>query len=229
MDGLFRKEFLVLSPLFGTVVAISFDVGYFSKLDINLFNVFSVSEHIVFALQLLPVVVLASMIVIVSSLAEGYLKDKKVNRRADWVLMGILLSTVILAAIASAYFRTFFLIFIVCVGVLTIGLVGSSLFYSRRILQPNVIPTVAAMLIVVGAVTLGLDTASRHQSNRNYNYLIRTVTTDINGRVLRSGDRGLLIFEQQSRALMLLPWNEIKQVTEKKTVLAPRDSADDPI
>jgi hypothetical protein len=228
MDGVFKREFFVILPLFGTGVAISFDVGYFTKLDINLFNVFSVSEHVAFALQLVPAIVLVSMIIIISSFAESYLKQKQANKGADKILMAILLAAVVVVFIASLYFRTYLLFFIVCVGFVAIGIVGTSLFVSRSLLQYNVLPMIAAMLIIVGAVMLGLDTASRHQNSRTYNYFIRTVAADLRGRVLRSGDRGLLIFEQ-TRGLMLLPWVEIKEVAEKKTATPPPIDAVTPL
>jgi hypothetical protein len=44
-------------PIFGTVLAISFDVGYFSGLDINYFTMFTLAEHVVFALEIVPFIV----------------------------------------------------------------------------------------------------------------------------------------------------------------------------
>jgi hypothetical protein len=40
-----------------TVFAVAFDVGWFSAIDISLFTLFSISEHIVFALRALPVAI----------------------------------------------------------------------------------------------------------------------------------------------------------------------------
>jgi hypothetical protein len=48
------RELLVLIPLVGTALAVAFDVGYFTGVDINFFTFFSLSEHIVFALEVLP-------------------------------------------------------------------------------------------------------------------------------------------------------------------------------
>ncbi|AWO94305.2 MULTISPECIES: hypothetical protein [Bradyrhizobium] len=49
------KEVAVLIPLIGTAIAISYDVGYFYGLDIKLFTLFSITEHVVFALEATPV------------------------------------------------------------------------------------------------------------------------------------------------------------------------------
>ena len=51
------KIWSVVVPLIATTLAVTFDVGYFYGLDINYFTFFSLSEHIVFALQALPIVI----------------------------------------------------------------------------------------------------------------------------------------------------------------------------
>jgi hypothetical protein len=39
------------------IFAFAFNVGYFSAIDISLFSLFSVSEHVVFAIRALPVAI----------------------------------------------------------------------------------------------------------------------------------------------------------------------------
>src|SRR4051812_9890749 len=56
------KELIVFIPVFGSALAIVFDVGYFSGIDINLFTLFSINEHIVFALQVFPTTLLCSLL-----------------------------------------------------------------------------------------------------------------------------------------------------------------------
>jgi hypothetical protein len=60
--GAFSKELLVVLPVVGSAIAITYDVGYFFALDINFFTVFSVSEHIAFALEILPIAILATVL-----------------------------------------------------------------------------------------------------------------------------------------------------------------------
>ena len=48
------EKLLVAIPILTGVVAICFDVGYFYSLDINLFTAFSLSEHLVFAIEAVP-------------------------------------------------------------------------------------------------------------------------------------------------------------------------------
>jgi hypothetical protein len=73
------KEFLVTLPVLGSALAVTFDVGYFTALDINYFNIFSISEHITFALEVLPTALAISILTIVTPMAVQYGRD---NARA---------------------------------------------------------------------------------------------------------------------------------------------------
>ena len=53
------KDFLIPLPIFGTIAAVVFDVGYFYGIDINLFTLFTLSEHILFSIEALPFVFVA--------------------------------------------------------------------------------------------------------------------------------------------------------------------------
>jgi hypothetical protein len=81
----FNRELLVILPLAGSAIAITYDVGYFSALDINYFTMFSVSEHIVFAFEALPLALLATLSLVVAPIAwakgrEGRVKDEHYER-----------------------------------------------------------------------------------------------------------------------------------------------------
>jgi len=41
-------------PLFGTVLAAAYDVGYFIGFDISFYTFFSLSEHLMFVLEAIP-------------------------------------------------------------------------------------------------------------------------------------------------------------------------------
>src|SRR6266853_6251880 len=63
---IFNRELLVLLPVVGSAIAITYDVGYFTALDINFFTVFTISEHIAFALEILPLAILATVILVIA-------------------------------------------------------------------------------------------------------------------------------------------------------------------
>jgi hypothetical protein len=52
------KDFALFVPMVATVMATIFDVGYFLAADFNFFTLFTLAEHVVFALQALPFAIL---------------------------------------------------------------------------------------------------------------------------------------------------------------------------
>jgi hypothetical protein len=56
-----KTIFLVL-PIAGSLAAITFDVGYFNGIGLEYFTLFSLSEHIVFALAVAPIAFLAALV-----------------------------------------------------------------------------------------------------------------------------------------------------------------------
>jgi hypothetical protein len=216
----FKKEYLVVLPLFGTTLAVSFDVGYFGWLDFDLFNVFSVSEHIAFAMQLVPFIVVASMIMIVSSITESMLRRGQTNRRRTTL---IALSGLVIVVFGSVCFYIFnatgvFMAFCIGVGFIAILLVILIMLVPRIFAEENILVLAAASLLLVSSLVLGVDTARQSQNSHAYKYLIQTTDDgEITARILRSGDRGLLVSTPDG--IMLLPWKQIQLVSEKGSKL----------
>lgn len=63
-----NKDLIVAIPLLVTAIAATFDVGYFSGIDINYFTLFSLSEHLVFALEALPMALVVSALFVIGIL-----------------------------------------------------------------------------------------------------------------------------------------------------------------
>ena len=96
----FFKEYFAAIPLVGSAIAISFDVGYFAGIDINLFTLFSVTEHVLFALQAAPPAFVAAILIvaIIGSRVDVALglkitEARKSRRRyAPYVLIGFVVA-----------------------------------------------------------------------------------------------------------------------------------------
>jgi hypothetical protein len=58
------KALAVGAPLFASSLAITYDVGFFFGADIGFFTFFSLSEHVVFALQAIPFVLVPALVII---------------------------------------------------------------------------------------------------------------------------------------------------------------------
>jgi hypothetical protein len=66
--SLWKESYLAYIPLLGAAVAVTFDLGYFFALNWSFFTLFSLSEHILFAIQAFPI---ALAIVLLSLIAAG--------------------------------------------------------------------------------------------------------------------------------------------------------------
>jgi len=76
------RELLIALPLFGTTLAITYDVGFFYGLDMAYFTMFSLAEHIVFALQATPVAFIAALSIPSSFLASQFGRAFRARRLA---------------------------------------------------------------------------------------------------------------------------------------------------
>jgi hypothetical protein len=82
--SLWNEKFYALIPLLGAGIALTYDVGYFWTIGISFFTLFSLSEHIVFALQAFPLalVLLPAFIALTMIMAKPALVEpEKVSRR----------------------------------------------------------------------------------------------------------------------------------------------------
>src|SRR5882672_11158641 len=80
-DKVAYDGFLPVLPVVGTAIAIVFDVGYFYGVGINYFTLFSLTEHISFAFEALPVAVLILMLaVFIDALTEKIRFKSRVER-----------------------------------------------------------------------------------------------------------------------------------------------------
>ena len=70
----------VAGPLYTTSLAICYDVGFFMGVDIGFFTFYSITEHLVFALQALPwaLVPALSIFSLIYIIVWGYHRNKKV-------------------------------------------------------------------------------------------------------------------------------------------------------
>jgi hypothetical protein len=61
----YLSRYIPYYPLIAATIAVSFDVGCFYAMDISFFTLFSFSEHIVFALEALPIALIILLMITV--------------------------------------------------------------------------------------------------------------------------------------------------------------------
>jgi hypothetical protein len=82
----------ILIPLGGSLLAVLFDAGYFWAVEINLFTLFTLSEHIVFAIQALPFVIFTMFMAMILWTIDPItvaLIDRRIGRPSDGVFLAL--------------------------------------------------------------------------------------------------------------------------------------------
>ena len=81
LDQVTIKDWIVMLPLAGSILALTYDVGFFYGIGLPYFTLFSLSEHILFALQVLPQAITAFLIVPIGVMSYrlGYRHSQQVT------------------------------------------------------------------------------------------------------------------------------------------------------
>jgi hypothetical protein len=212
---LLSKDLVVFIPLIGTVIAISYDVGYFYGIDVKLFTLFSVSEHIVFALEATPFA-LAAAIVVAAFVGTGvdrtvglavYVAGQKIQKRKTKLYIDVtLIAAVIILIGAVIYFRKLW--------------VAASLVSGMSVALLRILPLanrtiylVAGALVIICAFGMGHDFARSYVLHGPTTHSIQLENETLSVKLIRSGDRGLLYYEPKSKQLSFLRWEAVKRLT----------------
>jgi hypothetical protein len=215
------KDYLGLASFMLTAGALTFDVGYFSGVDINFFTLFSVTEHILFALEALPLVFiiiyvgamighividarktfsfsLASMIGWITSLSIG------------WQVLRFLVAFVLWLGLALLFyrFRTEALPALLAGGFLATVIVSPEVLGDRRI----ALPFVAAVGLFV-VFFIGRWTAREYIASEVTDHQLRTPEGTVSGRIIRSGERGLLFVDVDSHLVRFFKWDDVQELS----------------
>jgi hypothetical protein len=215
------KELIVAVPLIGTAIAITFDVGYFSAIDINLFTLFSLSEHVVFSLEAMPLALIASMLV-VAQIPTTHFSDKFLlpflNKIPPKSWKGRLvrgLMDLFLIGTASYWFHlayksgivwliaaTSLLLFYVVIIFVAKPLAKSSFF---------IVPYVMVAIFII-TFFIGWDTAKSYLAeNEILHVLTLSANRELAGKLIRSGDKGVM-FATADKAILFIKWDDIVRI-----------------
>jgi len=223
------KDFLVLIPLLGSGLAITYDVGFFTGFNISYFTFFSLSEHIVFSLEFLPFALLSAFVTgLLIYFAQPILARGRLSlgRRYNFARTYVMpLSIVFWGCIFTYFVRTPIAI--------TIGISISALFLYFVIELESFLGRLAfgCAAAVVTSYWLGYSLSNglwRPSTDVVENYIERfktpittTIETKSNGvveaRLLRSGDRGVHFYNKKTKQITLLRWDEIMQISTSET------------
>jgi hypothetical protein len=227
--SLWKDSYLAYIPLLGAAVAVTFDVGYFFALNWSFFTLFSLSEHILFAIQAFPI---ALGIILFSLIAAGIFLNLPFlwqtpppvppSKQLHGLLLIIAVTFLTLLA-AGLTFVLFYLLYSTPIMIpLTIELfmgLGGLVFINDPYWRAF-IATVAVLFLLTFSFFVGyLFSASAITSAEPNNLFQLGVGTinlkngaPINGRIIRSGERGVLIYDRVSDRLRFLLWDGISSI-----------------
>jgi hypothetical protein len=227
-DAIPYEKFDPAAPLLGTMIAVCFDVGYFYGVGIDYFTLFSLTEHIGFALEALPyalgISILAIFIDAATEAPGSWSRIRKaVKGEYDYREKGDLSSRLRRILFVAGIFLLFSgatLLYL-----LHLGLFRSSLLMSLFMMQ--VLITMAAdhrwyasgpiFLFIIGcaaALLLGDFMGSHYVTEVPARYTIALKSGDpISVNVIRSGERGVLYAKYQPNVVEFAQWDSIKSIS----------------
>jgi hypothetical protein len=215
------KDFITLVPIFATALAIFYDVGYFYGFDINYFSFFTLNEHIVFALQALPVAIVLCAISLPQVLwlfkSKSYEYPRVPFDPKNAIYREIVRWTMIVLSLAPFFYGVYVhpqqYIFNVFTFLLAAGGVLYFLGTSRA-----VISMAAGAALPLIAYAFGLQQATQAQDGIA-SHLVRIVKGENReGVLLRAGERGLLFFDSATRQVTMIRWDGVAEVVTKKSL-----------
>jgi hypothetical protein len=237
-DQLSVKEWAVALPLIGAALAVTYDVGFFYGIGLYYFTLFSLSEHILFALQVIPAAFAAAFMI-----PSGTLGFRMGVRAAEDGTPPIPTDKTDLATLqllqekVRAYHRRSqkYLLFYSClfiasgvVGIILkfyffgatmfiLGLSGAAGYLTpRMILKSYYVVLWYVAVFMVMSVFLGFQIArGTLEAQTPSNTILTASIGTLHGVLIRGGDRGVLFYETVTKTVRFLIWADIKSIESK--------------
>jgi hypothetical protein len=203
-------KLLASAPIVLAILGICYDVGFFTRIGFDLFSLFSLSEHLVFAMQAVPdllfFVTTLSVVLIVA--ARSYKPQREgfhlfpIIAGGFLFAVGLAISVRYSAAIWIGAAISYFGVFYVLIWGRSIPIqIGSMavwmIFFAFALGNFRANPDLAWPLVHPATISL-------------------TDGPPISGRVLRSGERGLLIFNSLDETVQFKRWDDIRGIVLEK-------------
>jgi hypothetical protein len=222
------EKYITYIPLLAATIALSFDVGFFYAIEINFFTLFSLSEHILFVLQALPAAIVLLFVVAILLPVFSYEPKKhlpqapptmgKYKRIAAIVAVAVLvvglISFVAYIVWTSEPLARLFTIFI---SVFIIPPFIALQFAEARFRQLRILTT-AILICVVISFAFGMASGAGLRNSNTINVVkLKANQSPIIGVVIRSGERGVLLYERTSNLVRFEPWEAINSIEAPAT------------
>ena len=230
------KAFGVYAPLLASTMAISFDVGYFSGLGISYFTIFSLTEHLLFAIEALPIAMLVAAIVIGFFVYTQFLLSKNARELASFndKIKGMGLPELreelnsLRASLRKKWWKE--IIFYVVVA----GWLAWTLYFAyfgmivlfayiyfaamylikseRSQLHTLTMALASAAMPMVCSFAFGFQTAMVFKRIDTPNAFLVQKMNEIPARIVRSGEKGVLFLSLDSKTVRFLKWDAVTEL-----------------
>lgn len=222
------KDALIAIPFAASALALTWEIGYFVPIKGAAFGLFSIAEHLTFALQALPIALMVASAALLGLVFNNRSRPRPVQERVLFRILTIL--PFLLAAgvtIAVWYFfatSDFALIFLSLVSTFPYAVL--SVAPRRLLINPMFVYSGILMMffaaIAIGGATARLQIRSSAPLNSiKFGEKGKDVETEMMVRVLRTGERGVLYFDPTTQGFGLLPWDYVKRVGWANSPLLP--------
>ena len=207
--------------MLGTIIALSFGVGYFLSFGTNFFMLFSLTEHITAALTALPIATICASAVLALGYVES-LKNRAIPRaarrlrvhgyKAVLLLGGVaLLLTVLFGIVVVLVHSMVGVIGIMLVMVLASAVVAFGL-QSRWQTGSRIYMVVAALVM---AFLFGLEFGTGIRGSTETPYSLVADEHLHKGMLVYGGEKGLLFYSPETKRTHYFRWDRIKSFSRE--------------
>jgi hypothetical protein len=227
-DTLWNNAYIAYIPLLGAAVALTYDVGYFYAVEISFFTLFSLSEHIVFAIQAFPfalVVLIPLSAVAVIMGKEGTsappppydpARVSKLQRIAAYALLSLIILLLISVLSFALLHAPETILIVIEYAVAGFGILLIAPLYKRIFIVSMAILIGLTLSFLVGYSAGTGSLSNDDNASKIFPPSIQTVNfkngAPMNGRIIRSGDRGVLLYDPASNRIRFVLWEAIGSI-----------------
>jgi hypothetical protein len=226
------KDVFLMVPLLASATGVTFDVGYFYGIGISYFTLFSLSEHLVFALEALPLALIFAIVVVAGVMIYdgvriqmwvddlnakliGPPQNSHTEVKGPLVLRNIgwknIMYWILGAAVCGLWIYQREWTVVALTSSFLIIYVVSDLWF-QVLLSRRVIMAYGCIVVLCTSFVAGYEWGSRSLAMKMKQDTIELSGSFMQGRILRSGDRGILVYLSESSEIKLVQWSEVKQI-----------------
>lgn len=211
-------------------IAVTFDVGFFYGIGIDMFTFFTLSEHVLFSIQWLPVSLVMFFVVILiilsiwlQTLPMRLTKNSIViKNRAVFLVISVAVIFIFILSIYITIRNKDFIILIISAVFVTICTFVAQVVVSTKIsyLTKGTVFSTSVYLMMLGSafgIGYGSGWLRSHENNMFAHTIITKHGDERSGRIIRAGDKGVLFLSKPNNEKSFLKWEDLGEVIVRST------------